>query len=75
MNFPRKVIAHRAPSADAHCNRDGCRALLVLHIGASPLPEWETLVTQTCLAGHVQRVQGVLRYVPESWAEEPPYGV
>lgn len=58
----------------ARCyRRDGhrvCGAFLKLHIGASPLPEYETLVTQVCTNGHVLRVQGCLQYVPEHWADD-----
>lgn len=68
--MPRKWVEERDPSPDARCGRAGCQALLRLHIGASPIPEYRQLVTQTCLAGHVQRVQGVLTYVPERWADD-----
>lgn len=78
--MPHRIIKRRGPSGEAKCpriiqeNADGtawrCAAPLRLHIGASPVPEYLELVTQTCLAGHVQRVQGVLQFVPESWADD-----
>lgn len=72
MSLPRKWVEERDPSPDARCGREGCHALLRLHIGASPVPEYLELVTQTCLAGHVQRVQGVLPIFPEVWADSDP---
>lgn len=72
-------ILRRSPEPPARCFRDldgkVCGADLRLHITKSPLPEYLELVTQTCLAGHVHRVQGVLLYQPETWADEGPHGV
>lgn len=72
-------ILRRAPSGPARCYRDldgkVCGAELKLHVTRSPLPEYETLVTQVCANGHVLRVQGCLQYVPESWADEGPHGL
>lgn len=77
-------IARRAQSRPARCYRqvtEGhgygriCGAELRLNLTVSPIPEYRELVTQTCLEGHVLRVQGVLERFPEVWAEGDAYGV
>jgi len=88
MRMPRKWIERRAPSALARCVRivtedDACHPMdvghpcgfpLVLFIGPSPMPEWETIVVERC-PEHIRKVSGVLLYVPESWADEGPHGL
>lgn len=71
----------KSQSAPARCYRDldgkVCGAELQLVVTRSPVPEYEELVVQRCPNTHVSRVQGVLQFVPESWAEDEDgaYGV
>ena len=63
----------KCQSAPARCYRDldgkVCGAELRLNFTRSPMPCYTELVTQTCLNGHVNRVQGILDFVPEQWAD------